>query len=168
MGKRSATGRGRPGGTPATVLLDRLGLAYVGHVYEHDPGTVSYGSEAAELLGVPPDRVFKTLLADVDGALTVAIVPVSASLDLKALARACGGKRAALADPARAERSSGYVIGGISPIGQRTRLSTVLDLSAWDFATVLASGGRRGFDIELSPDAIVAATGAVAAAIARH
>jgi len=149
------------------VLLDRLGLAYVPHVYEHDPSTASYGAEAAELLRVAPDRVFKTLLAVADGALTVAVVPVSTSLDLKALARARGAKRAAMADPARAERSSGYVVGGISPIGQRTPVPTILDSSAWNFATVLVSGGRRGFDIELAPDAIVAATGAVSATIVR-
>ena len=150
------------------MLLERLGLAYVPHIYEHDPSTVSYGAEAAQLLGVAPDRVFKTLLAVVDGALTAAIVPVSTSLDLKALARTCGAKRAAMADPARAERSSGYVVGGISPIGQRNRLPTVLEQRAWDFPTVLVSGGRRCFDIELAPDAIVAATGAMAATIVRR
>lgn len=154
-------------GTPATVLLEQLDLAYVGHVYEHDPSVASYGAEAAEVLRVDPARVFKTLVALADQALTVAIVPVAATLDLKALARACGAKRATMADPARAERSSGYVIGGISPIGQRTPLSTVLDRGAWQFKTILVSGGRRGFDVELSPDAIVAATGAVAATIAR-
>jgi Cys-tRNA(Pro)/Cys-tRNA(Cys) deacylase len=149
------------------VLLDRLGLTYVRHSYPHHRSTTSYGAEAAELLGADPDQVFKTLLARVDGALTVAMVPVSTALDLKALATACGAKRATMAEPAQAERSSGYVIGGISPIGQRTRLPSVLDRSAWDFSTVLVSGGRRGFDIELSPDAIVAAIAPVAATIAR-
>lgn len=163
MGKRSS-GRG----TPATVLLDRLGLGYVAHTYDHDPSAVSYGAEAAALLGVDEDRVFKTLLAVADRQLIVAVVPVSASLDLKALAAACGARRAAMAEPAQAERSSGYVVGGISPIGQRRRLPTMLDRSAWNFATVLVSGGRRGFDIELSPDTIVAATGAMAAMIARR
>ncbi len=149
------------------MVLDRLGLTYVRHSYQHDPATTPYGAQAAELLGVDPDRVFKTLLARVDGALTVAMVPVSGALDLKALAAARGAKRATMAEPAQAERSSGYVIGGISPIGQRSRLPSVLDRSAWRFGTVLVSGGRRGFDLELSPDAIVAATGAEAATIAR-
>lgn len=150
------------------MLLDRLGLQYQAHAYRHDPGAVSYGAEAAALLAVSADRVFKTLLAETDRTLTVAIVAVSASLDLKALARTTGAKRATMADPARAERSSGYVVGGISPIGQRTPLPTVLDSGAWEFETILVSGGRRGFDLELSPEAIVAATDAMTAAIARR
>ena len=155
------------GGTPATVLLQRLGLAFVPHEYAHDPAAPSFGREAAQVLGVEPERVFKTLLATVAGQLTVAVVPVSTTLDLKALAAACGAKRAAMADPAEAERSSGYVVGGISPIGQRRALPTVVDASAWSHHTVYVSGGRRGFDIELSPDTLVAATSAVAATIAR-
>jgi len=157
-----------PGGTPATVRLTQLGLAFVPHEYAHDPAAPSYGMEAAEVLGVAPDRVFKTLLATVDTALTVAVVPVSTSLDLKALAAARHGKRAQMAEPAAAERATGYVVGGISPIGQRKRLPTVLDSSAWDFTTIYVSGGRRGFDLELSPDALVAATDAVAATITRR
>jgi Cys-tRNA(Pro)/Cys-tRNA(Cys) deacylase len=120
------------------------------------------------VLGVEPGRVFKTLLATVDGQLTVAVVPVSSTLDLKALAAARRAKRAAMAEPAEAERSSGYVVGGISPIGQRRDLPTVVDDSAWSHDTVYVSGGRRGFDIELSPDALAAATSAVAATIARR
>ena len=157
----------RKGGTPATVLLERLGLAFVPHEYAHDPAVASYGAEAAEVLGVEPARVLKTLVASVDGRLTVAIVPVDSSLDLKALATACGGKRAVMADPKVAERSSGYVVGGISPIGQRRQLPTVIDERAWEHESVYVSGGRRGFDLELSPNALVAATSGMAATIAR-
>ncbi len=110
------------GGTPATVALERAGVAFTRHAYEHDPAAASYGLEAAEALGLDPAAVFKTLLADVDGALAVGIVPVTGQLDLKALAAALGGKRAAMADPAAAERTTGYVVGGISPIGQKRRL----------------------------------------------
>lgn len=109
------TKKQQPGGTPATVALTAAGTAFTVHAYDHDPASPSYGEEAAEALGVSPDRVFKTLVADVDGALTVAVVPVAGSLDLKALAAAVGGKRAAMADPAAAERTTGYVRGGISP-----------------------------------------------------
>src|SRR3954470_18542145 len=109
-------------GTPATVALTAAGTAFTLHAYDHDPSHPSYGEEAAEAMGVSPDRVFKTLVADVDGALTVAVVPVAGSLDLKALATAAGGKRAAMADPALAERTTGYVRGGISPLGQRKKL----------------------------------------------
>ena len=158
----------RKGGTPATVLLERLGIAYVPHEYAHDPAATAYGAEAAAVLGVEPARVLKTLVASVDDRLTVAVVPVDASLDLKALAAACGGKRAAMAEPALAERSSGYVVGGISPIAQRRQLPTVIDEGAWAHETVYVSGGRRGFDLELSPDALVAATSGVAATIARY
>ena len=108
-----------PGGTPATVALTRAGVAFTTHSYEHDPAATSFGLEAAEVLGLPPEQVFKTLLADVDGALVVAIVPVTGKLDLKALAAAVGGKKAAMADPHVAERTTGYVVGGISPLGQR-------------------------------------------------
>jgi Cys-tRNA(Pro)/Cys-tRNA(Cys) deacylase len=156
------------GGTPATLLLQQLGVAFTPHEYAHDSATPSYGLEAAEVLAVEPDRVFKTLVAKVDGQLSVAVVPVSTSLDLKALAAACGGKRATMADPVEAERSSGYVVGGISPIAQRRALPTVIDHSAWNYPSVYVSGGRRGFDIELAPDALVAATSAVAATIARR
>lgn len=123
--------------------------------------------EAAQALGLDPAQVFKTLLADVDGALTVAVVPVDRSLDLKALAAAAGGKRAVMAEPAAAERATGYVVGGISPLGQRRRLPTVVDVSALDWATVLVSAGRRGLDVELAPAELVRLTGAVTAPVSR-
>ncbi len=153
--------------TPATVALAAAGIPYTPRPYTHEPGAASYGLEAAAALGVEPDRVFKTLLADVDGSLVVGIVPVSCLLDLKSLAAAAGGRRAAMADPALAERRTGYVVGGISPIGQRTALPTWLDESALLWPTVLVSGGRRGFDLELAPADLVAVTGARLADIAR-
>lgn len=155
-------------GTPATVALTRAGVPFAAHPYTHDPAAPAYGLEAAEALGVAPARVFKTLLADAGGALVVGIVPVDAQLDLKALAAAVGAKKAAMADPALAERKTGYVVGGISPIGQKSRLATVLDVSALDFDTVFVSGGRRGFDIELAAADLVRATGATTSAIARR
>ena len=153
--------------TPATVAATDAGITFTTHAYTHDPAAASYGEEAAEALGVSPDQVFKTLVADVDGTLTVAVVPVSASLDLKALASATGGKRAAMADPAAAERTTGYVRGGISPLGQRKRLPTVLDASAGDHPTICVSAGRRGLEIELAPEDLAALTDAVTAPIAR-
>ncbi|KRD15493.1 MULTISPECIES: Cys-tRNA(Pro) deacylase [unclassified Streptomyces] len=155
------------GGTPATVALTAAGVDYTVHAYDHDPGHPSYGEEAAEAMGVSPDRVFKTLVADVDGALTVAVVPVAGSLDLKALASAVGGKRAAMADPALAERTTGYVRGGISPLGQRRKLRTVLDDSATTHATICVSAGRRGLEVELAPADLTAQTDALLAPIAR-
>ncbi|MFE6817127.1 Cys-tRNA(Pro) deacylase [Streptomyces sp. NPDC057677] len=155
------------GGTPATVALAAAGTPFTLHAYEHDPASPSYGDEAAEALGVSPDRVFKTLVADVDGELTVAVVPVAGQLDLKALASAVGGKRAAMADPAAAERTTGYVRGGISPLGQRKRLRTVLDASASDHASICISAGRRGLEVELAPGDLAALTSAVVAPIGR-
>ncbi|WP_406057629.1 Cys-tRNA(Pro) deacylase [Streptomyces sp. NBC_01077] len=155
------------GGTPATVALTAAGTPFTLHAYDHDPASASYGEEAAEALGVSPDRVFKTLVADVDGELTVAVVPVAGQLDLKALASAVGGKRAAMADPAAAERTTGYVRGGISPLGQRKRLRTVLDASASDHASICISAGRRGLEVELSPTDLAALTSAVVAPIGR-
>ena len=137
------------------------------HAYEHDPAAPSYGLEAAAVLGVPPERVFKTLLAEVDGRLTVAVVPVSGQLDLKALAAAAGGKRAEMADPKVAERVTGYVVGGISPLGGRKPLPTVVDATAEGFATMYVSAGRRGLDVELSAADLVRLTGATVAAIGR-
>ncbi|MFF9068652.1 Cys-tRNA(Pro) deacylase [Streptomyces sp. NPDC014891] len=159
--------RKNSGGTPATVALTAAGTPFTLHAYEHDPASPSYGEEAAEALGVSPDRVFKTLVADVDGELTVAVVPVAGQLDLKALASAVGGKRAAMADPAAAERTTGYVRGGISPLGQRKRLRTVLDASASDHASICISAGRRGLEVELSPADLAALTSAVVAPIGR-
>ncbi|MGK5631333.1 Cys-tRNA(Pro) deacylase [Streptomyces sp. URMC 123] len=159
---------GDAGGTPATVALSRAGADFTVHAYEHDPAAgLPYGEEAARALGVAPERVFKTLVAEVDGALTVAVVPVAGSLDLKALAAAVGGKRAALADPAAAERATGYVRGGISPLGQRRRLPTVVDTSASAHGTVCVSAGRRGLEVELAPGALVELADAVLAPIAR-
>ncbi|MBX7548806.1 Cys-tRNA(Pro) deacylase [Streptomyces sp. NPDC004232] len=155
------------GGTPATVALTSAGVDFTVHAYDHDPAHPSYGEEAAEAMGVSPDRVFKTLVADVDGALTVAVVPVSGSLDLKALAAAVGGKRAAMADPALAERTTGYVRGGISPLGQRKRLRTVLDDSAAAHATICVSAGRRGLEVELAPGDLAKLTDAVLAPVGR-
>ena len=162
---------GSQGSTQATVALAKLGIPFEVRGYAHDPAVTDFGREAAEALGLPAERVFKTLLAEVEGGagagLVVGIVPVSGMLDLKALAVTVGARRAAMADPALAERKTGYVVGGISPIGQRTRLRTVLDDSALGFDTVLVSGGRRGLDIELAPADLVRATDALTAAIAR-
>ncbi|MFJ3923693.1 Cys-tRNA(Pro) deacylase [Streptomyces sp. NPDC090022] len=153
--------------TPALTAVASAGVAHTVHAYEHDPAHPSYGEEAAQALGVSPEQVFKTLVADVDGRLTVAVVPVAGSLDLKALASAVGGKRAAMADPALAERTTGYVRGGISPLGQRKRLPTVLDASSAGFATICVSAGRRGLEVELSPSDLTTLTSAVVAPIAR-
>ena len=155
-------------GTPATVALTRAGIPYAVHAYEHDPRTAAFGLEAAEKLGLDPARVFKTLLATVDGALAVGIVPVAMQLDLKALAQALGGKRAEMADPAMAERKTGYVVGGISPIGQKAPLPTVLDETAILAETIFVSGGRRGLDLELAPDDLIAVTSGRYAPIARQ
>jgi Cys-tRNA(Pro)/Cys-tRNA(Cys) deacylase len=148
------------GGTPATVALDRAGAPYTLHPYAHDPQNSHFGEEAAVALGVAPDRIFKTLVADAGGELVVAVVPVSRQLDLKALAAAAGVKRAALADPAVAARTTGYVVGGISPLGQRTRLRTFLDTSAAAFPTVFVSAGKRGLQVELATGDLVRLTGA--------
>lgn len=154
-------------GTRATELLARRGIPHTVHRYAHDPRHPSYGLEAAEALGVPPGRVFKTLVADVDGGLVVAVVPVAGSLDLKALAAAAGGKKAAMADPAAAERATGYVTGGITSVGLRKRLPVVIDSSALAHDTVYCSAGQRGVEIELAPADLVAAAGATVAAISR-
>lgn len=140
---------------------------YTLHPHGRDSGSTSYGEEAAQALGLSPARVFKTLVAQVDGELTVAVVPVSASLDLKALAGAVGGKRAGMADSADAERATGYVRGGISPLGQRKRLRAVVDESAFDFPTVFVSAGRRGLQIELAAADLIRLIGAVTATISR-
>jgi Cys-tRNA(Pro)/Cys-tRNA(Cys) deacylase len=153
-------------GTPATVLLTRQRIAFTAHRYEVDEHAPSYGEAAAAALGVEPGRVFKTLVASVDGRLTVGVVPVSGSLDLKALAAAVGGKRGSMADPADAQRATGYVTGGISPFGQRSRLPVVVDVSAREWPTVYVSGGRRGLQVEVAPADLVRLTAAVEATIA--
>lgn len=154
-------------GTPATVALAGAGIPFTAHAYEHDPANRNFGEEAATVLGLDPEQVFKTLVADVDGGLVVAIVPVTGKLDLRALAAAVGGKHAAMADPSRAQRKTGYIVGGISPIGQKTPLTTVLDETAELFDTIFVSGGKRGFDLELAPADLIAVTSATVAAIAR-
>lgn len=155
-------------GTPATVALTRLGVAFTVHTYDHDPAAPSYGLEAATVLRLDPATVFKTLLVDGAGHLAVAVVPVDATLDLKAAAAALGHKKVAMADPAVAERVTGYVVGGISPIGQKRRLPTVVDASAAGHDVVYVSGGKRGFDLGLAPADLIFATGGAYAAIARH
>lgn len=153
-------------GTPATVALTAAGIPFVEHAYAHEPGAASFGLEAAAALGVEPERVYKTLMVEVDGRLVVGVVPVTGKLDLKALAAAVGGKKAAMADPSLAERRTGYVVGGISPIGQKSRHPTVLDETIDLWETVFVSGGRRGFDLELAPGDLVRMTGATVAPIA--
>lgn len=157
----------RVGGTPATTALAAAGVSFTVHDYDHDPRSESYGEEAAAAMGISPARVFKTLLAEVDGTLTVAVVPVSGQLDLKALARAVGGRKAAMTDPKAAERSTGYVVGGISPIGQKRAHPTVVDATVHDHPSVYVSAGRRGLEIELSPADLVRLTDAVTALIGR-
>ncbi|GAA1583025.1 Cys-tRNA(Pro) deacylase [Kribbella sancticallisti] len=154
-------------GTPATVALAKAGVEFSTHAYEHDQAAKSYGLEAAEALGLNPQQVFKTLLVEVDGKLSVGVVPVDKQLDLKAVAAALGGKKAVMADPAAAERITGYVVGGISPIGQKRPLPTVVDATATEYETVYVSGGRRGLDLGLSPGDLIAVTSARTAAIAR-
>ena len=154
-------------GTPATVALTSAGIPFTAHEYAHDPANSNFGLEAAAVLDLDPGQVFKTLMADVDGRLVVGIVPVSGKLDLKALAAAVGGKKAEMADPKLAERRTGYVVGGISPIGQKISHATVLDESAELYDSVFVSGGRRGFDIELTPADLIRATDATVAAIGR-
>lgn len=162
MAKRKAAG-----GTPATVALTRAEVPFTAHTYEHDPAASNFGMEAAEALGLDPGRVFKTLFVSVDGRLVVAVVPVSGQVDLKAVAAAAGGKKATMADPADAERASGYVVGGISPVGQRRAHPTVVDESALRWQTVFVSGGKRGLDLELSPTDLIRTTGAITARIGR-
>ncbi|GAA5127146.1 Cys-tRNA(Pro) deacylase [Haloechinothrix salitolerans] len=153
--------------TPATTLLTKQGIAHTVHAYQHDPKAESYGLEAVDALGLDASRVFKTLVADVDGKLTVGVVPVTGQLNLKALAAAVGGKRAAMADPAAAQRATGYVLGGISPLGHRSRLPVVIDVSAKDAGTTIyCSAGRRGLEVELAPEDLIAVTSATVAPIA--
>ena len=158
--------RSKPSGTPALVILQRSGVDFSVHTYAHDPAAESFGMEAAESLGLDPATVFKTLLAEVDRSATVAIVPVTGQLDLKGLAAARGGKRARMMEVAAAERLTGYVAGGISPLGQRKALPTVVDASAAGLPTIYVSGGQRGLDIGIAPQDLVQLTGATYAKIA--
>ncbi|WP_430780502.1 Cys-tRNA(Pro) deacylase [Actinoplanes sp. G11-F43] len=152
-------------GTPATVLLTAERVAHTLHPYEVSPDAPNYGALVAEVLGVAPARVFKTLVAEVDGRLVVGVVPVTGDLDLKALAAAAGGKRAGLADRAAAERSSGYVRGGISPLGQRKRLPTVIDDTVEGLDLMYVSAGRRGLQVALAPGDLIRLTDAIVAPI---
>ena len=155
--------------TPAVKSLERAGIRFQLREYNHDPRATSYGLEAAQALGIDAHCVYKTLLAQVDGGeLVVAIVPVCTTLDLKALAKAAGSKRAELAKPADAERATGYVVGGISPFGQKKRLRVVIDDSVRALGTVHVSGGRRGLEIGLAGTDLIAATKASCAPIAKR
>ena len=162
-------------GTPALVALAAAGVPHTVHTYHHDPAVSfgghssgrSFGEEAATALNVSTAQVFKTLVADVDGSLVVAVVPVAGSLDLKSLAAAVGGKRATMAEVAAAERATGYVVGGISPLGQRRRLPTVVDSSALEYPTIYVSAGRRGLDVEIAATDLVTLIGATMSAIAK-
>jgi Cys-tRNA(Pro)/Cys-tRNA(Cys) deacylase len=153
-------------GTPATAALARAGIPHTLHSYRHDPRAKSFGEAAAAALGVATDRIFKTLIVAVDGRLVCAVVPVAARLDAKAVAAAVGGKRAELADPPAATRATGYVLGGISPLGQKTTLPVLLDASVQAFETVFVSAGRRGLQVELAPADLLRLTDGSLAAIA--
>ncbi|MGM0982792.1 MAG: Cys-tRNA(Pro) deacylase [Pseudomonadota bacterium] len=155
--------------TPAVKLLEKAGVVFSLVEYEHDPRSPAYGEEAAQALDLSPEEVFKTLLARLDdGRLVMAMVPVSAQLDLKALARAAAGRKATLAEAADAERATGYVVGGISPLGQRKRLPAFLDASAENLSSLHVSGGRRGLEISLAPTDLARLTGARSAPLARR
>ncbi len=152
--------------TPATKLLTSLGINFKVHEYQHDPNTDSYGLEAAQKLGYPYEQVLKTLIAQLDSGFAVAIVPVNQQVNLKNLAHALGSKKALMAKPDVASRLTGYIVGGISPIGQKKLLPTVIDELAQLQETVLVSGGKRGFDIELATSDLAQITKAIFAAIA--
>jgi Cys-tRNA(Pro)/Cys-tRNA(Cys) deacylase len=155
-------------GTPAVIALDAATIAYTLHAYAFDGSPGQIGLQAAAAMGVAPGRVFKTLVAVVDDQEpVVAMLAVDRELDLKALAKAAGGKRAAMADVAMAERATGYVKGGISPLGQRRRLRSFLDAAALDHSTIIVNGGRRGLQVELAPGDLLAITGGVSAPLAR-
>lgn len=156
--------------TPAINAAKKARVKYQVHEYSHDPAAASYGEEAAEALGQPLAQVFKTLLVEINGdnrKLAVAVVPVAGQLDLKAMAAALKAKKVAMANPVDAERAAGYVVGGISPLGQKKRLPAVLDASAAEFDTIFMSAGRRGLEIELAAADLCQITGAVMAPIGR-
>ncbi len=164
---RGATLSGVAASTPAIAALVRARIEHRVHTYDHDPSVESFGEEAVEALGVDAARVFKTLIVSTGATLVVGVVPVPAMLDVKALAAVVGAKRLDMADPAAAERSTGYLVGAISPVGQKRRLETVIDESALAWDTVFCSAGRRGLELEIAPRALLEVTGARAAAIAR-
>ncbi|PPK50583.1 Cys-tRNA(Pro) deacylase [Marinobacter persicus] len=152
--------------TPGINLARKQKITHTVHEYTHDPDSESYGQEAADKLGVPASRVFKTLVVSLDNkTLAVAVLPVSGMLSMKQIARAAGAKKATMAPPADVERATGYVLGGVSPLGQKKRLKTIIDVSAADYDTVYISAGRRGLEIELSPDDLKSLTNAVLAEI---
>ncbi|WP_336793082.1 Cys-tRNA(Pro) deacylase [Gordonia malaquae] len=154
--------------TPAIAALETAGVAHTVRSYHHDRRSTDYGAEAVEkmaALGISAEQIFKTLVVDLGGTLAVAVVPVPEKLSLKAAAKALGASKAAMADAAKVTRATGYVLGGVSPVGQKTTLPTVVDESAFMWDTVLCSAGKRGLEIELSPDDLVAATDAVVADI---
>ena len=165
-GRTPGSGASGPS-TAATVALERAGIAFTPHVYLHDAATTDFGAEAARELGVEAARVFKTLMVDTDQGLGIGILSVRDHLDVKALAGELGAKKGSMADKAVAERKSGYVVGGISPVGQKTRIATVLDETAFEFETIFVSGGRRGFDIEIAPDDLLTVTQGRRASIRR-
>lgn len=154
--------------TPAIQTLKKAGIKYQVHQYNHDSDCRAYGEEAVEKLGLNHDQVFKTLVAELDNKqLTVAVIPVSKMLDLKALAKGVGAKKAKMADKNDVERATGYILGGVSPIGQKKRLAAMLDSSAFQFSTIFISGGRRGLDIEISPQDLTDLIGATKVAITK-
>ena len=166
MGRKKHNGKGM-GSTPATLQLERAGVEFKLYEYDHsnDHMDEGYGVEAAEKLGLNPKQVFKTLMADTGKERVIGVVPVSGHMDLKALAAAVGAKKAAMADPKVAMRESGYVVGGISPLGQRTRHKTVLDDSALQFYEILVSGGKRGLSVGVNPHDLVTVLNATTAPI---
>ncbi|MBK1872449.1 Cys-tRNA(Pro) deacylase [Marinobacter sp. 1-3A] len=146
--------------TPGIDAASKAGIFHTIHEYEHDSASASYGNEAADKLGVDPARIFKTLVVAVDGkTLAVGVVPVTSMLSMKLIAKAAGGKKAAMADPQEVQRRTGYVLGGVSPLGQKNRIKTFIDASAEGFETVYVSAGRRGLEIELSPTDLARLTG---------
>lgn len=154
-------------GTGAILALQKAGITPVIHTYEHDERAQAWGLEAAQALGLDPARVFKTLLVSHEKALAVVVIPVASRLDLKAIAKQLGWKKAQLADPALTQRTTGYVVGGISPLGQKKALPTLIDTSAATHETVFVSGGRRGLDLELDPQVLAQLTKASFAEVAK-
>src|SRR5512141_2689101 len=158
------------GGTPATEALVNAGVEFVLHPYDHDPGSTAYGDEAAQALGVDPLRIFKTLVIDIGAArpeLAVAVLPVGTQLDLKRFAAALGAKKASMADKDQVARSTGYVLGGVSPVAQKVALPTLIDETAQLWDTILVSAGKRGLQMELSPNDLADVVSASFADIAR-
>ena len=152
--------------TPAINVARKAGITHKVHEYSHDPSSESYGKEVAEKLGLPANRVFKTLVVQIDNnAFAVSVMPVSSLLSMKRMAKALGAKKVAMAAPSDVERVTGYVLGGVSPLGQKKRLKTIIDSSAQGFATIYVSAGRRGLEIELSPQDLKKLTGGVFAEI---